>query len=98
MTCETPYIVGTQLELRVNFTDQDGDPADPNTVTAVIRLPAQTEEVLTPDITHPGIGDYRVLFTPTMNGLYEYRFDGDGAVTAAGEKYFTAQTVFPEES
>lgn len=90
------YIAGTEVILEGNFTDGDGDPADPTAVSVTIRLPDQTVEDLSDDIVHLSLGHYRVLYTPVQNGLYEYRFAGEGAIIVGGEKYFTAQTVFPE--
>lgn len=89
------YICGTLIELTGNFFNEDGDPADPTAVTGTIRLPDLTEEDLV--ITLSAVGVYIAPFTPTQNGLHEYRFSGTGAIVAASEGAFTAQTVFPEE-
>lgn len=89
------YIVGTLVEIDATFTDQFGTLMDPTDVTAQVRLPDGTVVVLTNQVSHVGLGVYKVAYTPEINGLYAYRFAGDGAVIAANEGEFMAQTTFP---
>lgn len=87
------YIVGTAISLQGVFQDVDGTPVDPTGVTGKVRLPDGTTQNLT--VTKKAIGIYTAPFTPTLNGLHEYRFAGTGTFVAAGESNFLAQTVFP---
>lgn len=91
------YIVGTQMSLKVTFTDSVGTLVNPTAVTGEIILPDQTTEEFE-TITNPSTGIFVQLFTPTQNGLHQYRFAGTGAVIAAQEGNFLAQTSFPVDS
>ena len=92
------YIVGTEVTLEGKFYDEEGGLADPDSVSAEIRLPGGTVEDLTSSVSKDAVGIYSVAYTPTTNGLYEYRFSGTGSLIAAGENSFMAQTFFPPES
>lgn len=90
------YICGQEVNLAVVFSfSVDTQPVDPAAVSAEVLLPDGTTTDLTPDIVHSGVGQYSVLFVPTLNGLHQYRFSGAGGINAAAEGAFLAQTVFP---
>ena len=90
------YVCGQQIQLAVQFSlSVDAEPVDPAVVSAEIRLPDGTVTDLTPDLVHSGLGQYSVLFDPTLAGLHQYRFSGTGGIFAAAEGAFLAQTAFP---
>jgi hypothetical protein len=86
------YIVETEVSLSAMFKDASGNLVDPTDVTGEIILPDQTVVALAP--VRMSLGVYRALFTPTLNGLHQYKFQGTGVVVAAVEGRFTAQTSF----
>lgn len=89
------HVVGTLIELDASFKDETtGNPADPTTVTVSIKDPAGVVTDLSASVVHASVGEYKVPYTPTINGLYTYRFAGVGAVVAADEGTFVARTDF----
>jgi hypothetical protein len=90
------YTVGDQVRLEATFRDEDGDLADPTTVTGEIRTPDQVDAALS--IVRESLGVYYALFTVAQNGLHEYRIEGAGAIIAAAESQFTGQGMFVEEA
>ena len=86
-------LCGTTLELSATFIDELGNLTNPDTVTAEIRLPDGTEADLT--VTNPSQGVYVTQYTPLMNGLYQYRFNGTlGPISGGVENEFYGQTQF----
>ena len=90
------YTVGQSIQLSVTFKDAAGVPFDPQEVKAWIRLPDLDVVELTEFVERTNTGVYIAVYTPLQNGLYEYRFEGDGVTDSAGETNFYAQTVFPD--
>lgn len=86
------YIAGTNIVLTVNFKSAAGVLTDPTTVTAEVRLPDGTIAALT--VAKTAVGIYTANYTPLVNGLFAYRFEGAGALVAAAEGAFVAQTTF----
>lgn len=86
------YTVGTNIVLTATFRDATGALADPTAVTATIMLPNGTKAIVA--ATKTAVGIYTANYTPTVNGLHGYRFEGAGAVVAAAEGAFLAQTTF----
>ena len=81
------YPLGTQLVLGTNFVDAvSQQPADPTTV--VLELMDPTGAVTTPGVTHPGVGLFKALVTPSMAGIWTARWVGTGAVVASTEHRF----------
>lgn len=90
-----PYIVGQVIELQTVFTNDDGDPIDPTTVTCKVLQPDGV--IAEPTASHIASGTYVAQFTPVQIGLHEYRFagiDADGDPVSAGEKAFLTTTDF----
>lgn len=81
---ERNYDLGDVVRLEAAFSDADGNPADPTEV--VLRVKGSTVVTYTP--TRVLIGLYRYDFQPDEPGMYRYRFEGTGAVRAAGEGSF----------
>jgi hypothetical protein len=88
------YTVGTTIQITATFTDDDGVKVDPTEVTAELRTPAGVLEDLT--VVRDSTGEYHADYTPALNGLHQYRFIGTGAVAAANEGSFMAQTTFQD--
>lgn len=83
------YDIGDTLELSADFTDLDGDPADPAVVELSVKAPDGTVEVIEQgDLTNDEVGTWSYLYSPDQTGLYWYRFVGEGNVDAAEEKVF----------
>jgi len=88
------YNKGSQVKCSVTFSDAAGDAADPSAVVfrykdppGVIRLYTYgVDGELVKDET--GTGIYYVNLTPAVHGKWHYRFEGTGAVIAAGESQF----------
>lgn len=86
--------IGTLRDIVVNFADSAGNPVDPDTVTAEIKLPDDTVVQLA--VIKEEVGQYSAAFTPTLNGLHRWRFDGDSAAPVTIEDSFMAQSMFVE--
>ena len=80
------YDIGDLVRLSATFTDLAGAPVSPSAV--VLRVKAPDGTVSTPTPTNDGIGVYRHDLAVTQAGLWCYRWEGTGAVTAAGERTF----------
>lgn len=96
MTTPTQYIVGTEINLSVSFTNvTTGEPADPTAVEAYVMLPDGTVENISADVVQDETGEFHAPYTVALGGLYGFRFVGTGDVAAAGESSFSGQTEFP---
>lgn len=91
------YTVGQQLELKVSFANDDGDPIDPDMVSCEILQPDGTVVEPTP-IQHAASGVFMVNFSPDQIGLHEYRFEASnsGVAVSAAESAFLTTTDFAE--
>lgn len=71
------------------FTDANGDPADPDSVTFRLMPPDGVEVSFTwpadAEVVRDGPGLFHTLVTVDTAGRYPYRFEGTGAVTVAAE-------------
>jgi len=79
--------IGNERSLDVNFTDVNGNPIDPTTITLRVRDPDGTQEVFTypTQVQRSGVGAYFYIYKFTDYGIYSYRYEGDGAAVAAGD-------------
>lgn len=84
------YEVGDIARVKVAFTDVNGTPADPTSVSITIQLPDNSQALATtlPPIVRTGTGAYYYDVTITQSGTYFYRWAGNGAVMAVGEASF----------
>lgn len=82
------YDIGDGIVLEATFS-KDGAPADPTTVVCKLRLPDRSivELPTQPD----GAGDFKATYLATTHGDHYYRFEGVGAVEAAGERRFVVR-------
>lgn len=84
--------IGDQRRLTGNFVDIDGNPADPSSVTLIIREPDGTLITKTGgELGNVVIGTFYYDHTIAKAGRHVYRFEGAGAVIAAGETEFWAR-------
>src|SRR5690242_12498095 len=89
------YSVGDLIRLSVSFTDSSDQAADPTTVTCLVKRRYQLPPVTTSTYTYAGgtvtkasTGSYYVDFTPTTEGIWDYRWVATGTVVAADEGAF----------
>ena len=88
------YHVGALVRISAAFTDTNGAAADPTAVTLLVKLRyviGATETTYTyagGTVTKSGTGAYYVDFTPTTEGIWDYRWVGTGAIQAADENAF----------
>lgn len=91
------YQIDTLIQLSGGFTDLNGAPADPTTVTLLVRNPAGYEVTYSgSDITHVGTGSYSIQITPTLSGTWIYKWEGTGAViaTSADTPFYVEPSAF----
>lgn len=86
-------VAGTLVELDSTFTDAANNLVDPTVVTAEIRTPDGSVVQLA--TVRVSLGLWKATYTPLIPGRYDYRFQGTGAVAAAGEGSIVATTSFP---
>ena len=89
------YNIGDVARLSVLFTDVNGAPADPTTVTLTVWSPDNTQDVYTdattPIVVHPSTGAYYLDLPVTQAGpnayapAYIYRWTGTGSLMAVEE-------------
>jgi hypothetical protein len=85
------YDFGNAVVLTASFMDLAGNPADPAGVILRILGPDQSEQIVNP--TRTGTGAYSYTFTPLLIGIWYYRFEGSGAVTAAMDRAFNIEST-----
>lgn len=80
---------GDVLRLTVRFTDADGNPADPSTITLYHKTPGGvlTTRVYGIDgaVARDGVGVYHYDLALSICGGWPVRWEGTGAVQAAVE-------------
>lgn len=88
------YSVGDRARCSVQFTDMGGLAADPTTVVAKYKAPAGTVTTKTygddEEVVKAGTGFYYIDVDLSAAGEWYYRFNGTGAVVAAGEQLLRA--------
>lgn len=84
------WVVGTTLTIRATCKDEDGQLADPGTLTLYVKPP--TNDLLTPTPAQESLGVWKGQFTPDEPGVWRFRWEGTGVVTAHEEGYLQ---VFP---
>ncbi len=84
--------VNDVVRISAAFTDLDGVPTDPTTVTFRVKDPAGAVAVHTGDVEHDGDGEYHLDADATEAGEWFYRVEGTGAVQESGEGSFVVRT------
>jgi len=86
------YQIGDVVRVSATFENESETPTDPTTTTFILKDPAGTKTTYTKPsdvlLVKDDDGDFHVDVTPTMGGVYFYRFAGVGDVVAAGEGSF----------
>ncbi len=85
------YDVGDEARVSVDFTDIAGSAADPTTVTLKVKKPSGAMVIYTyadDEVTKSSTGNYYKDIPLDESGIWLYRWEGTGAVTAAGEGKF----------
>lgn len=86
------YQVGDLVHLTVSFVNSVGTPTDPTAITCTVKLryvgTTTTYTYAGGTVTKTGTGEYYVDFTPTTEGIWDYRWTGTGTVQAAVEGAF----------
>ncbi len=87
------YISGTRVELLATFTDINGDPIDPVTVTFKYIDPA-TGAIVTlvfgvdAEVIQVSTGVYKVDLDPVSEGMWVWRSEGTDTPQVAGARTF----------
>jgi hypothetical protein len=87
------YNVGDQVRLTATFADSDAAPADPTTVTCLVKrryqiVPTTTTYTYPDTITKASTGVYYIDVVPSDEGIWDYRWVATGTVVAAEEGSF----------
>jgi hypothetical protein len=82
------YDIGDVVEMNASFTDLDGAPATPESVTCTVRAPDGTES--TPEVTGTA-NPYTAECEPDQHGTWWYAFDGGPDVKASAENCFVVR-------
>lgn len=93
------HLVGESVRLRVSFTDLDGAPIDPTTVTLTVTNPAGTATVYLDAVNDAAaVGAFYKDIVPATAGLWTYRYEGSGNISVVSEGSFivSAVTATPE--
>ena len=89
------YDVGDQVRITVQISDADGVAVDPTLLTCFYRDPVGivTERVYETDeaVIRDGAGAYYVDLVANRSGVWVYRWECSGTVTAAVEGQFTVR-------
>jgi hypothetical protein len=83
---QNTYDIGDEIVLQGTFEDLTGDVEDPTSVACRVKSPDGTITTLSASKVSTGV--YTASFGPSIEGVHWYRFEGTGAVTAAGERSF----------
>jgi hypothetical protein len=83
------YDLGTAVTLIGTFTNLQGQPTDPASVTLRVLDPTGTETIVnTGQMTHGSAGNFSFVVTPLLAGVWYYRWEGTGAVVATQDNWF----------
>lgn len=84
------YDIGDEVAFTGTFTDADGSPVDPSTVTFKLRDPSGNVETLVYDTdaqpTRVSTGVYRAVMSFDEAGEWVYRYESTGTGKAAATK------------
>lgn len=77
-------VVGSTPVIITTFRDEDGNLADPNTVTAIIRAPDGT--ISNPVPTNASVGIWETLVPVDQAGMWFYEISGTGGGVEVSDK------------
>ncbi len=85
------YAYGQSVLLTAAFVDDDGDAANPSSVTCTLISPSGVETTLTP--VNTATGAYEAVVQPDAPGKWLYQWTGtSGTVRPAGESSFRVRS------
>lgn len=82
-------MVGTRVNVMMEFFDEAGVAADPGAVTATALAPDGTETVLS--VNNLGVGIYDAEFTLDQSGIWVVQAVGTDPLVVANETSFTVR-------
>lgn len=86
------YELNDSVKVTVQFTDENGDPADPTTVTGEFKTPSDVTTVYTfgvdSELVKTGVGAYEFVITANEAGTWFYEFEGSGSIVATSSGIF----------
>lgn len=91
--------VGTRPQVQGRFTDADGDPVDPGTLTVIVRKPDDTQDTYAygsnPEVTRAELGVFLFRFPNELTdpGKYYIYFNGGDPADVADEIVLTVRGV-----
>lgn len=94
---------GSQVDLTTAFTDQNGNSADPTTVTLKLMSPECRESSYTygtdEEVSKQGVGNYTARITPDKAGRWHYRWEttGDGTTIASEGDFLVQRSPFVDD-
>lgn len=93
------YYPGNLVRIDGAFTDSNDAPADPSTVVLKVKDPTGATTTYTqgvdPDLIKDNVGFYHLDLQPTLEGVWHYRWEGSGAIKAAGDgRFYVKDSVF----
>lgn len=85
MNVRNTYANGASVQLRATFRARNANGStgaftDPTTVTLFTSDPDGTEVDESGNVTNPSTGIYVCSVTADVNGIWRYRYNGDGSV------------------
>lgn len=79
------YDIGSVVHIFTTFTDANGNAAD---TTVAMELRDPQGNYTSPSVTRDSTGSYHVDVSPTVSGMWEYKFLGTGTIVAVTEGRF----------
>lgn len=92
--------VETELRLTASFTDSDGDPVDPDTVTFKTCSPSGTKAAYVfgtdSEVQKASVGNYTADIVPDKAGRWHIRWEttGTGATVAIEDNFVVKKSAF----
>ena len=85
------YPIGNAVNVQVSFVDVSTNVlTDPTTVTLKVQPPngGALQTFTGGQVTKVSVGKYSVVVPVAVSGIWNYRWEGSGAVTAASDSQF----------
>lgn len=100
-TPEPTYDLGDRRKLIVEVRNEDGDLADPNELSFMMREPDNELTVFDlddPELVNDSVGIYHVYWDCVQFGRHYWRYAATGAIAAAEESVFNIRVskVLPD--
>jgi len=92
MSTFNSYDLGSAVILTGAFADISGNATAPTNVRLRVEDPTATETVYT-SFSNPSLGVYSYTLICLTAGVWRYRWEGDGAVTAVADAAFVVTST-----